>query len=134
MSVYIDTSAFLAIANSEDDKHKQAAGIWLRLIDDIEMVVTSNYTVVETTALLQSRHGIPALRRFAEGILPAVLIEWVDPTVHSAAMTMALSGSGKQSPGFVDCVSFEMIRRSGIAHVFAYDRHFHDRGFSILGE
>ncbi|MDO8682249.1 MAG: PIN domain-containing protein [Armatimonadota bacterium] len=134
MSVYIDTSAFLAIFNSEDQRHEAAVRTWLRLIDDQELIVTANYVVVETTALLQSRHGIPAVRRLAEEMLPVVLIEWVDPSTHTAAMSAVLASSGNRSASFVDCISFEIIRKSHIANVFAYDRHFKNRGFDVIGE
>ena len=33
----------------------------------------------------------------------------------------------------VDCVSIEVMRRNGIQTVFAYDEHFRESGFQILG-
>lgn len=133
MSVFIDTSAFLAIANSADLKHEAAVDIWQRLIDGKDLIVTSNYVVLETTALFQSRHGVPAARSFSEDLLPVVLVEWVDREAHDAALLVVLASSGKGGPSLVDCVSLEIIRRKNMADVFAYDRHFEGRGFKLIG-
>jgi uncharacterized protein len=132
MSVYIDTSAFLSILNSDDPLHLSAVRTWVRLIDDQELIITTNYVVVETTALLQRRHGLAVVRRFAQDLLPVVLIEWVDPGTHSTAMSAILATGGKQNPSLVDCVSFEIIRKHDVRDVFAYDRHFADKGFKLI--
>lgn len=134
MSTYIDSSAFLAIVNLNDDKHQAAVAAWGRLIDAEEMMVTSNYVVVETISLLHARHGIAAVRFFAEDILSMILIEWVDAQTHANALSALLASSGKQGPSIVDCTSFEVIHRSGIGNVFVYDRHFADRGLNLVGE
>lgn len=134
MSTYVDTSAFMSIANSNDDRHQSAVKTWSRFLDEGEILVTSNYVVVETVALLHSRHGTPAVRRFTEDLLSVVLIEWVDAQIHTGALSAVLASSGKQSPSLVDCVSFEIINRSRIDTVFAYDRRFQDRGFNVVGE
>lgn len=132
MSTYIDTSAFMSIANIGDERHESAVRTWVGLLDDGEMIVTSNYVVLETIALLHSRHGTAAVRRFTEDILPVVLIEWVDAQSHMAALSAVLASSGRHSPSLVDCVSFEIIDRSRIEKVFVYDRHFQNRGFGLI--
>lgn len=133
MSVYIDTSAILAICNADDAHHSGAVEAWIRILDSEEIVSCTNYVVVETIALLQHRHGISAVRRFVEDVLPAVLIEWVDPAIHTTAVTAVIASQSRQSPGIVDSVSFEIIRKSQIEHVFCYDKHFADAGFSLIG-
>ena len=133
MSVYIDTSAFLAICNADDSRHEAAKRAWRGLIERRETIVTTNYTIVETASLLHGRHGIPALRYFVEDMLAMVMIEWISPEMHSVALSAVLSASGKQSPSLVDCAGFEAIRKGGIRDVFAYDKHFADRGFNLIG-
>lgn len=133
MSVFVDTSAFLAIANQNDPLHQTASTAWRRLIDDQQLMITSNYVVVETTALLQRRHGIAAVRRFVEAMLPLCVVEWVDSSVHDAAVSGVLASEGKSSPSLVDCVSFEIVRRNKIEAAFVFDRHFEDRGFETIG-
>lgn len=133
MSVFVDTSAFLAISNQQDERHSEAVSAWRRLVDDQELLVTSNYVVVETVALLQSRHGIPAVRRLTQDLLPVVNVEWVDESLHTAAVSAVLASTRKQSPSLVDCVSFEMVRRSKISQIFSFDKHFTQQGFDLVG-
>jgi len=133
MSVFVDTSTFLAIANSEDNQHERAVSTWRGLIDDGELIITSNYVIVETTALLQSRHGIPAVARFTQDLLSVVLVHWVDASLHNTAASALVTAAGKGSPSLVDCVSFEIVRHLKIDSVFAYDRHFAGRGFKMVG-
>jgi len=134
MSTFVDTSAFLAICKFEDERHEQAAAAWKQLALDQEIIVTTNYVVVETTALLHSRYGVDAVRVFVESILPIVLVEWIGIDIHASALNVVLASSGKRSPSLVDCVSFEIIRKSGIDRAFAYDRHFEEQGFVLLGQ
>ena len=133
MSIYIDTSAFLTILDADDPNHQCAREKWTDLIERDEAMITTNYVVVETVALLHSRVGIDAVRWLQDDILPAVHVEWVDRPLHDQAISAVLAGS-KRGPSLVDCVGFELIRSRSIAGVFAYDRHFQGRGFELVGQ
>ena len=52
--VFIDTSAFYAVLDAEDEVHAQARVGWLGLIRDGKPLVTSNYVCVETCVLVQA--------------------------------------------------------------------------------
>jgi len=133
MSVFVDTSAFVALANSDDARHPSAAKAWAELLARPDPIITSNYVVCEAVALLQNRHGTAAVRRFTEEMLPAARIEWVDAAVHDVGLAAVLAVPGKSGPSLTDCTSFELIRRHRIESVFAYDRHFTDRQFNLTG-
>jgi uncharacterized protein len=121
------------MANKDDPQHQAAVVAWEKLIDDQELIITSNYVVVETTALLQNRHGLAAVRKLYETILPVCIVEWVDSSIHEAAASILLGSSGRRSPSLVDCVGFQIIRRNKISAAFVFDRHFEDRGFEVVG-
>lgn len=133
MSVYIDTSAFLTILDADDPNHTAARGAWIELVERGELVITSNYAVVETVAVLHSRVGMDAVRWLQDEVLPVVNVEWVDRQIHASAMSAVISGS-RRGPSLVDCVSFEIIRSRSLANVFAYDKHFENRGFNLIGQ
>lgn len=40
----------------------------------------------------------------------------------------------RKSLRLVDCVSFNLMRRSGIRQAFAIDEHFLEQGFQVLPE
>jgi predicted nucleic acid-binding protein len=128
VSVFVDTSAFLAILDADDAHQEQANALWVRLVEEEASIHTTNYVVVETIALLHHRFGVTAVRRFQEDLLPVVSVVWIDEATHVAAVGALVAG-GRKGPSLVDCVSFDVISRLGIRSVLAYDRHFRERGF-----
>lgn len=131
MTVFIDTSAFYAILDADDGQHKPAKQTWVALLSEATDLVCSNYVIVETTALVQNRLGIEAVRAFQEDMLPVVRIKWVDEQAHQAGVT-ALMTAGRRHLSLVDCVSFDLMRRFGIRRSFAFDPHFAEQGFDLL--
>jgi uncharacterized protein len=128
--VFCDTSGFFALFDADDACHVAAATAWRSYWDQAEGMLTTNYVIVESTALLQRRLGAEAARDFLHTLVDAIGIEWVTPEDHRAA-TLGFLGSGRQGPSLVDCSSFVIMRRLGIAHAFAFDRHFSNQGFRL---
>ena len=131
MRIFIDTSAFHALLDRDDANNQKATKIWTYLLGADYTLVTSNYILVEAFALMQNRLGLDALRGFQEDILPLITIEFVSPELHRSGIAALLSAS-RRSLSLVDCVSFELMRSSGIKSVFAFDNHFKEQGFVIL--
>lgn len=131
MSVFIDTSAFLAVLDSDDAHHESAKEAWHELLDSNEPLLTSSYVLVETCALLQHRLGMEAVRVFQEDVAPVLNPVWVDEATHMAGMS-ALLAARRRKLSLVDCVSFESMRRSGAKTAFAFDAHFREQGFVLI--
>lgn len=131
MNVFVDTSAFLAVLNRNDYWAVRAARAWSELVNAEAGMVTTSYVVVETTAILQRRIGIEAVRAFVDQILPVVEVDYVDAGLHSAALSVLLTAAARDL-SLVDCCSFESMRRRGIRTAFAYDAHFAQLGFELL--
>jgi predicted nucleic acid-binding protein len=131
LTVFIDTSAFLAIFVVDDIFHDAAQTTWRALIVEEERLVCNNYILVETFTLLQRRLGTAAARLFQSNVLPSLNIHWVDELVHNRAMTALLS-TNRRCLSLVDCSAFETMRVYGIAQAFTFDQHFADHGFEIL--
>ncbi len=130
MSVFVDTSAFYAILDGDDANHAKSARTWQGLMQSDEGVVTTNYVLVETFALLQSRLGFAAVRAFQEDIIPVLDVEFVTADVHRLGIA-ALLTSSRRNLSLVDCVSFEVIRELGVRAAFTFDTHFRQQGFSV---
>src|SRR3989304_10157565 len=107
MMIFIDTSAFYAVLDRDDDNHQKARRIWNEVFSDENTVVTSNYVLVESFALIQHRLGLEAVRGFQEDVLPLISIEWVDEATHRSAVSALLTAS-RRKLRLVDCVSFEL--------------------------
>jgi predicted nucleic acid-binding protein len=133
MSIFIDTAAFLAVLNVNDRFHAQARNTWSETLLSDQDLFTSNYVILETTALLQHRFGLEALRVFENEVLPAIEITWVDRVIHDQGMS-ALLAANRRDLSLVDCTSFLVIRQTGIENVFTFDSHFREQGFNVIPE
>jgi len=131
MKVFIDTSAFLAVFDADDANHGKAKEEWNKILVSQSTLISNNYVLVETFALIQRRFGIKAVIMFQNDILPVLHIEWVAEPVHNAGVSALLTAS-KRKLSLVDCVSFETMRNSGIKTVFAFDSHFREQGFRCI--
>jgi uncharacterized protein len=129
LSVFVDTSALLATLHAGDDNHARAARAFRRLLESNEELVTTSYVLVETTALLQHRFGLAAVRGFQDDVAPVLGVVWVDAELHAEG-TAALVTAGRRELSLVDCVSFACMRRQGMTRAFHFDRHFREQGFA----
>ena len=131
MTIFVDTSAFFAVLDADDANHLAAKRSWEELLRQDETLVTTSYVLVETLALLQNRLGMAAVRGFQETIVPLLQIEWVDFSIHRAAISALLTANRRQL-SLVDCASFEVMRSLGLTIAFTFDPHFAQQGFSLL--
>jgi len=131
MSIFIDTSGFIAVLDKDDESHDRAAKTWVDILTSEEDLVTTNYVLVETYALVQNRLGLKATKVFQEDIVPVLRIEWIDKTMHNAAMGIMFAAVRKRL-SLVDCVSFETMRLLGITTAFTLDKHFKEQGFICI--
>ena len=131
MTLFVDTSALLAFLDADQPRHSDTVGAWSQAISDRDMLVTSNYVLVETFALVQHRLGLDALRALAGDILPMMHQLWVDEALHAAAAA-ALFTAGRRKLSLVDCTSFELMRRHGITTALCLDADFAQQGFRLI--
>jgi predicted nucleic acid-binding protein len=130
-AVFVDTSAFLALLDADDEHHVMVKKGWARLLQSDVPLITSNYVLVETFALVQNRLGMEAVRVFQEDIVPLFGIRWLEAATQAVATGVLLS-AGRKKLSLVDCSSFEVMRRGGIRRVLTLDRHFREQGFESL--
>jgi predicted nucleic acid-binding protein len=128
VSVYVDTSALLAVLDAGDRHHARADAAWRTLIGGDEELVTTNYVLVEAFALVQSRLGLKAVRTLQQDVVPMIHTAWIAADDHEAAVA-ALLTAGRRRLTLVDCASFETMRRAGLTRAFTLDRHFGEQGF-----
>ena len=131
MRVFIDTSAFLAVLDADDKNHPKAKRRWEELISSENILISHNYILVETFALVQNRLGMAAIKVFNDDILPVVSVEWVSDSTHKTAVSSLITAS-RRKLSLVDCVSFETMRQLGIETAFAFDSHFAEQSFRLI--
>lgn len=132
MSVFVDTSALLALLAHDDEHHQSAVSGWESLASEETTLVTSSYVVLETIAVVQHRLGLDAVRALVRDVLPLIDVVFIDQAVQQAALS-ALLAAARRRLSLVDCVSLEVMGARRIRHVFAFDPHFAEHGFECVG-
>lgn len=130
MSVFVDTSALIAYLDADDPRNPAAVGAFRDLVER-EALVTHNYVVAESAAVVHRRMGPVATRLLLEDVVPVLEVVWVDADLHGAAVGAFLAALRRRT-SLVDWVSFEAMRRLGIRRAFAFDRDFEAQGFGTI--
>jgi predicted nucleic acid-binding protein len=131
LTVFVDTSAIYAGLDPNDISHSKARAVWTTLVEEATPLLTNNYVLLETTALLQNRLGVAAVRALHEEFLPMLEVAWISEHDHRTGLAAVLA-AGRKKLSLVDCVSFETMRARGIRTVFCFDAHFREQGFKTL--
>ena len=127
---FLDTSAIYALADRADPRH-EAAGACLRdLLARQEVLLTHNYVLLESMALVQARLGHAAAVKLAQS-RHAFRIAWVDEIIHAGA-EKDLEASGRRHVSLVDQVSFHVMRQHHVTDAFAFDPDFSRHGFRAI--
>ena len=132
--VFVDTSAWYAVADSGDANHRPATRIFTDLIGEKAHLLTTNHVVSETYTLLRVRLGREAAHAFLRSVRASAQTErvFVLPEWEGAAEELLLHYVD-QDFSYVDATSFVTMRRLSIQNAFTFDRHFAAAGFSLAG-
>lgn len=134
-SVFVDTSAFVALRNRSEAEHERAREQLTGLIEDGATLFTSNYVFAETYTALLVRVGreeaVEWGRRFRAGA--AIELVRLDAAVEDEAWEILERHADKRW-SYVDATSFALIERDGGGEAFAFDAHFSQRGLRVLPE
>lgn len=131
MRVFVDTSAFYALAAENDRAHRTAQAIHEELKRTAVPLVTTNYVLLECISLLQRRHGVEHAERFGDFVGQQVDVVWLTQDQHRAAWAN-WKQRGIRKLSLVDCSCFVVMRQLGIQHAFAFDEQFPQAGFTVL--
>ncbi len=125
---FVDTSGLIALLDGHELRHADCAEAWKALLSEDERLLTTNYVLVESFALVQRRLGLDAVQVLCGDFLPLLRVVWMDQATHQAAVG-ALLTAARRRLSLVDCASFEIMRRHDVAKAFTLDAHFAEQGF-----
>lgn len=131
MATFVDTSGIVTLLDADDERHERADQFWAEIVSRGELLIATNYVVVETFSVVQRRLGMAAIRAFYENLMPIIRVDWVDEALHEVCVAAVL-GAGRRQLSLVDYVSFEVMRRLGLDQAFAFDPDFEAQGFTCL--
>lgn len=133
--VFVDTTAWLALANRSDRLHAPAVEINQSLLSRGVRYVTTDAVLTEVANALAR----PPLRQTAIRFLDAVFSSrWVtilsvDRTTFARGWQLYKSRPDKNW-GLTDCISFVVMAEEEIHEAFTCDRHFQQAGYTCLLE
>ena len=125
--IFIDTSAIYALADRGDPNHIVGVNALQVILDEGQELLTHNYVLLESIALVQARLGLSAASKLAKDS-ENFIIEWIDQDLHRLA-ALNLHKAGKRHISLVDHVSFLIMKRRNVDTAFAFDPDFKSHGF-----
>ena len=131
MSCFIDTSAIYGLLVRTEREHAALRDAFRDVAEKARRIVTTNYVLLESCALLQHRIGVAPVRDLEEKIVPLLEIRFVDAHLHAAGMQRLLRGD-KRGVSLVDAVSFEVMHVEGLSDVLGLDSDFEEEGFRLI--
>ncbi|HLF86471.1 MAG TPA: type II toxin-antitoxin system VapC family toxin [Nitrospiria bacterium] len=135
MRIFIDTSAFYALEDADDQHHEKAQSIKRRFQEERPMLFTTHHILAESVTLIGSRLLPHRAITFARHLLLSRIIRIVrtDEEIEQAALNVYERFDDPRL-SFTDCLSFTVMRALGITTAFGFDRHFERAGFLLLYE
>jgi len=131
MTLLFDTGAVVALLNRRDQWHREALNRLRQVEERRHRLLLTNFVVGEVYALLLSRLGDHAARRWLRE--NDIAVERVTEQDERRAKGILLRFTDKDF-SYVDATSFSLMERLGISSAFAFDRHFAQYGLAVFGE
>jgi len=128
--VFIDTGAWIAIADSNDQYSNEASQLYTGLILKRTQLVTSDLVLVETYNLLLKTIGNKATVNFSAKLKAIPFLKVLSITQHDWERAWKiLEKYSDKDFSFTDCTSFALMERLKIRTAFTFDSHFIQYGF-----
>ena len=132
MTLFVDTSALVALADRTDQFHRTAKS-FVEGLPPAASFQTSNYVLDETITRLRSTLGVDAAVRTAESIWNSAwyTIQTVDQAIERRALTL-MRKYAEHHLSFTDCTTLVFLERMRADQVFAFDHDFHRVGYLLV--
>lgn len=133
MRIFVDTSAWIAIADDSDKYHSEAKSYYLQRLKEKTSFLTSNDVLAETYTWLRYHVSHSYAVRFHQMVTSAeklrtLEILWVNRAMADAAWEI-FERYNDQLFSFADCTSFVLARHAKVNEIFAFDEDFAMMGF-----
>ena len=126
-AVFADTSGFYAALDENDPFHARAKRLFECAEAQHWRLVTTNYVVHETWALVQARLGWDAVEEWLDILLPLCDVQFVAQALHDSGAARCQQERLREL-SLTDCVSFELMKQLGLTEAIARDKHFAREG------
>lgn len=130
--VLVDTGAYFALTDPSDT-HYDAAVVMARQLSTAPVrLYTTNFLVAESHALILSRRGYAAARRFLDELAAgATVVVRLRAADELRAEAIIRQHTDKRF-SYTDATSFAVMERLHIRQAFTFDRNFGQFGLAML--
>lgn len=128
--IFLDTSFVIALINERDQYHVQAEALSLRFNNSA--LVTTGAVLLEIGNALSKEFRAEAVSviNLLSRSARVEVIE-VDSNLIEKGLAVYEKFADK-TWGLVDCISFAVMRESGLTEVLTFDRDFEQAGFTVM--
>jgi predicted nucleic acid-binding protein len=128
--IFVDTSAWVALADKDDAYHKKAAAVYPSLLKTQRNLITSNFVIAEAYIIILNELGHKLAIDFLEKLKasPRILKIYSNEDIEAEAEPILVKYSD-QDFSYTDAVSFVIMKRQKIRKAFSFDKHFVIEGF-----
>jgi hypothetical protein len=125
MRVFIDTGAFIALTDADDENHIAAKTFYKDSIEKGTKFITTNFVVCETVNYLRAKVSHKVSVIFWENLNKSGSFDIINitPLAENTAFSIFRQYADKDF-SFTDCTSFSVMKSLKITNAFAFDRHF----------
>ena len=131
--LFVDTGAWVALADADDQHHARAAAFLPTALAEYQRLVTTDLVVAESYIILRLALGHTPAVAFLQRLRASPRIErvYVTEAIGLEAEEI-LRRYRDQDFSLPDAVSFALMRQRGMDTAFAFDAHFSTAGFVRL--
>jgi uncharacterized protein len=135
LPIFVDTSAWIAVADSGESSHITLTAIYKQLLKTSVRLTTSDLVIAESQILLRRRMNHDAANIFLDSVnhSPSIDIVFLDQEMEMEAKKV-LQKFSDQELSFTDAVSFAIMKSRKMRTAFTLDKHFVIAGFRTLPE
>jgi predicted nucleic acid-binding protein len=132
--IFVDTGAWITQFSKRDQYYRVGVERFGRLQKENTPLATSAPVLYETITFLTRDLGVATGIKAGKQIASWKRLLIIRPSHEDERAALDIMERFADHPiGFVDCLSFALMRRERISTAFTFDRHFESAGFSIFG-
>lgn len=131
--IFVDTSAWAAMADSKDTHHHSALLYQDQIIGKVQLIST-NYVLDELYTLLLLNTGYQStvvFKRKLDFLIQEMILKiiWITPQISKETWYVFERFNIDKKWSFTDCSSYVVMKHETITEVFTFDHHFSQMGF-----
>ncbi len=133
MKLFVDTSAWLALNDKNDQYHTKAVAKSLEVKRRKIELLTSEYIVDESITLIRYRVSHKAAVIFGDSLFNSNIVRVVDITDEDRFTAWEVFKKYEDKHlSFTDCTSFVLMKNLKLLTAFTFDEHFRHLEFEIF--